>query len=149
MSAVHMMQDMVNYNKALLLCGISKNAMVSYPQTQRYSAGPRSAGYGSENILKKPAYGTRCMAVQVSKKLNCPVNRKANQRILRLPDWSEPARSGREIIRADKKLPHPNTPNQFWESGMSCIWCGMDCWELLLQRNRCLHQVMAGICFVE
>lgn len=42
--------------------------------------------------------------------------------------WTRPSRTKREIIRANKKLPQPKDPNQFWESDMSYIWCGTDGW---------------------
>ena len=74
----------------------------------------------------RPTYGTRHMAAQVSRELNRPVNRKAVRRIFRRLGWSEPSRTKREIIRANKKPPRPNAPNWLWEYGMSYVWCGAD-----------------------
>ena len=68
------------------------------------------------------------MAAQVSRELNRSVNRKAVRSIFRRLSWSEPSRTKREIIRANKKSPRPSTPNQFWESDMSYVWCGADGW---------------------
>ena len=76
----------------------------------------------------RPTYGTRRMAAQISRELNHPTNRKAIRRIFKRLGWSKPSCTKREIIRANKQPPRPKAPNQFWESDMSYIWCGIDGW---------------------
>ena len=43
-------------------------------------------------------------------------------------DGSLHSRTKKEIIRTNRKVPDPDGPNQFWESDMSYIWCGVDGW---------------------
>ena len=43
-------------------------------------------------------------------------------------DCSLHSRTKKEIIRTNKKVPDPDGLNQFWESDMSYIWCGVDGW---------------------
>ncbi len=62
----------------------------------------------------------------MSRELNRPVNRKAVRRAFRKLGWSEPARTKKEIIRSNRKVPEPNGPNQFWESDMSYTWYRTD-----------------------
>ena len=128
MNAVRMMLGTVSLNKALSLCGVSKKAWYYTPKPRDVPPDPEVLETVQKISHERPTYGTRRMAAQVSRELNRPVNRKAVSRIFRLLGWSEPARTKREIIRANKKPPRPKAPNQFWESDMSYIWCGVDGW---------------------
>ena len=76
----------------------------------------------------RPTYGTRRMAVQLSRQLRAPVNRKKVSRIYRKLGWTVPRMRKSEIIRSGRKLPKPTGPNRFWEADMSYIWCGRDGW---------------------
>ena len=49
-------------------------------------------------------------------------------RIFKRRDRSETACTKKEIIWTNKMIPEPDAPNQFWESDMSYIWCGIDGW---------------------
>ncbi len=128
MKAVRTMHGTVSLNKALLLCGVSKKAW--YYTTRSRNVSPDSEV--REMIQKigpaRPTYGTRRMAAQASREPNRPVNRKAVRRIFKRVGWSEPSRTKREIIRANKKPSRPKAPSRFWESGMSYIWCGSNGW---------------------
>ena len=77
---------------------------------------------------KKPTYGTRRMAAQLTRQSELPVNRKKVTRIYQKLGWSTPGRRKSEIIRSNKKVPKPTAPNQFWEADMSYVWCGRDGW---------------------
>ena len=128
MNAARMVQEVMGLNRALLLCGVSKKAWYYAPRPRNVSPDPEVQETVQKIGPKRPTYGTRRMAAQVSRELNRPVNRKAVRRIFRRLGWSEPSRTKREIIRVNMKLPRPNAPNRFWESDMSYVWCGADGW---------------------
>ena len=118
----------MNLNKALRLCGVSKKAWYYIPTPRNVSPDPHVQEMVQSIGPKRPTYGTRRMAAQITRELNRPVNRKTVQRIFKRLGWTKPSRTKREIIRANKKPPRPKAPNQFWESDMSYIWCGVDGW---------------------
>ena len=128
MNAVRMVHGAMGLNRALLLCGVSKKAWYYTPSPRNVSPDPQVQEMVRKIGPARPTYGTRRMAAQVSRELSRPVNRKAIRRIFRRLGWSEPSRTKREIIRANKKPPRPKAPNRFWESDMSYIWCGADGW---------------------
>ena len=128
MNAVRSIRDVVGLNKALQLCGVSKKVWYYTPRPRDISPDPLVQETVQKISPARPTYGTRRMAAQVSRELNRPVNRKTIRRIFKRLGWSEPSRTKREIIRANKKPPRPKAPNQFWESDMSYIWCGVDGW---------------------
>ena len=110
------------------LCGVSKKAWYYTPKPRDIPPDPEVQEVVRKIAPERPTYGTRRMAAQVSRELGRPVNRKTIRRIFKILGWSEPARTKREIIRANKKPPRPKAPNQFWESDMSYVWCGVDGW---------------------
>ena len=128
MNAARIMLGVVGLNKTLRLCGVSKKAWYYTSQPRNVSPDPEVQDRVQNIGLKRPTYGTRRMAAQVSRELNRPVNRKAIRRIFKRLGWSKPSRTKHEIIRSNKKVPRPKAPNQFWESDMSYIWCGVDGW---------------------
>ena len=128
MNAARMVQEVMGLNRALLLCGVSKKAWYYTPSPRNVSPDPQVQEMIQKIGPERPTYGTRRMAAQVARELNRPVNRKAVRRIFRRLGWSEPSRTKREIIRANKKPPRPKAPNRFWESDMSYVWCGADGW---------------------
>ena len=128
MKAVRTMHGTVSLNKALLPCGVSKKAWYYTIRSRNVLPDPEVQEMIQKIGPARPTYGTRRMAAQASRELNRPVNRKAVRRIFKRLGWSEPSRTKREIIRANKKPPRPKAPNRFWESDMSYIWCGSDGW---------------------
>ena len=107
---------------------MSKKAWYYNPSPRNVSPDPQVQEMVQKIGPARPTYGTRRMAAQVSKELNRPVNRKAVWCIFRRLGWSEPLRTRREIIRANKNPPRPNAPNRFWKSDMSYVWGGADGW---------------------
>ena len=81
MNAVRMIQDVMSLNKALRLCEVSKKAWYYAPTPRIISPDPQVQEMVQSIAPKRPTYGTRRMAAQVSRELNRPVNRKAIQRI--------------------------------------------------------------------
>ena len=128
MSSVRMIQDILGLNRSLELCGVSKKAWYYTPMPRHIQPDPAVQKAVIDIAPQRPTYGTRRMAAQASRQLGRPVNRKAIKRIFKIQGWSMPARTKREIIRSDKRVPRPNGPCQFWESDMSYIWCGIDGW---------------------
>ena len=114
-------------NRALLLCGVSKQAWYYTLRPRNMSLDPQVQEMIQKIGPTRPTYGTGRMAVQVSGELNHSVNRKAIRCMFKRLGWNEPARIKRETVRANK-IPRPNAPNRFWESDMSYIWCGADGW---------------------
>ena len=128
MNVARTVQEVMELNRPLLLCGVSKNAWYYTPSPRSVSPDPQVQETVQRIGPARLTYGTRRMAAQVSRELDRPVNRKAVRRIFRRRGRSEPSRTKREIIRANKKPPRPNAPNRFWESDMSYVWCGADGW---------------------
>ena len=128
MNAVRMMCDVVGLNRSLRMCGVSKRAWYHVPKPRNVTPDPEVRDAILRIAPQRPTYGTRRMAAQASRELNRPVNRKAVRRVFKRLGWSEPARTKREIIRTNKRIPEPDAPNRFWESDMSYIWCGIDGW---------------------
>ena len=128
MNAVSMMRDVVGLNRSLRLCGVSKSMWYHRPSPRNVKPDPKVQDAVMRIAPLRPTYGSRRMAAQVSRELNRPVNRKAVRRIFGRLGWSAPARTKREIIRSNRKVPRPEGPGQFWESDMSYIWCGVDGW---------------------
>ena len=126
MKVVRMMRETMSLNRALLLCGVSMKAWYYTAKPRNVSPDPQVQEMVQKIGPVRPTYGTRRMAAQISRELNRPVNRKVIRRIFGRLGWTRPSRTKREIIRANKKLPRPKAPNQFWESDMSYIWCGTD-----------------------
>ena len=129
MSAARTVREVKGLNRALLLCGVSKQVWHYTPSPRNMSPDSQVQEMNRKIGPARPIYGTRLMAAQVSKELNRPVNRRVVRRTFRRLGWREPSRTKREIIRANKKPPRPNAPNRFWESDMSYVWCGADCWS--------------------
>ena len=128
MSAVRMVRDVLGLNRSLRLCGVSKKAWYHAPRPRDIPPDPAVREAVLRIAPARPTYGTRRMAAQASRELGRPVNRKAVKRIFRMQGWSAPARTKREIIRSNRRVPRPDGPNSFWESDMSYIWCGTDGW---------------------
>ena len=119
----------MSLNKALAYCGMSKRVWY-------YASRPRDIPIDAEATrmirqvaLRRPTYGTRRMAAQVSRETGVPTNRKKVQRIYRKIGWIEPQKSKKEIIRASRlKRFKPSGPNQLWETDITYIHCGVDGW---------------------
>lgn len=118
----------ISLNKSLFLTGVSKTRWY-------YSKSPRNIQTDHTVIdviqeigKQRPTYGTRRMAVQVSRELNIPVNRKKIQRIFHKLGWIEPAKTKKEIIKPNRVLFQPTAPNQLWLTDITYVSCGIDGW---------------------
>ena len=121
--------DVMGLNKALKYCGLSKSAWY-------YTKKPRDIPIDSDMVehikeiaTKRPTYGARRMAAQITRETDIPVNRKKIQRIYQKIGWIEPQKTKKDIIRtARRKLFKPAAPNQLWETDITYIPCGIDGW---------------------
>jgi len=78
--------------------------------------------------VERPFYGTRRMAVMLSRELGRPINRKQVQRVFHALNWVEPSKKKADIIRSKGKTVKASKPYELWEADMSYIWCGIDGW---------------------
>ncbi|MDG6966169.1 MAG: transposase [Nitrososphaerota archaeon] len=93
----------MSLGKALLHAGASRN-LYYYAKTRRtVSLDPVVTEKAREIAVKRPTYGTRRIAAQLTRVLGTPVNRKKVQRVYRALDWIEPSKRKREIIRSSDK----------------------------------------------
>ncbi len=124
----------MSVNRALELLGISKSVWHSHtrihskPKTRTKKPSPQIL-YLVEEIGKlRPTYGTRRMAHELSRRLECPINRKKVQKIYRDLGWIEPTKTKKEIIKSASKPVRPSRPNELWETDITYVWCGKDRW---------------------
>ena len=131
MTVVKELNKHISLNKSLFLTGVSKTKWY-------YSKSPRNiqTDHIVSNVVqkigaKRPTYGTRRMAAQVSRELGKPVNRKKIQRIFHKLGWIEPSKSKNDIIKSNRVLFQASAPNQLWQTDITYVWCGVDGWCLL------------------
>ena len=118
----------MSLNSALRYTGVSKCAWYYKPKTRDAKLDEGIADAVSRISIKRPTYGTRRMAAQVSRELGRPVNRKQIQRIYRKMGYIEPQKTKNEIIHTGRRLFKPKAPNQLWETDITYVWCGTDGW---------------------
>ncbi len=124
-----LLENNMSLRKALCHVGCSRNAY--YYRHRKRSAippDPAVASAAEKIMLQRPSYGTRRVAVMLSRYLGRPVNRKQVQRLFHIMNWTEPAKKKGEIIRSKSNIVKASRPHEFWEADMSYIWCGADGW---------------------
>ena len=72
---------------------------------------------------RRPFYGTRRVAAELSRQLGRPVNRKAIRHLYRLAGWSRPA-PPKADARARWKRIKVVRPNQLWQIDITYVECG-------------------------
>lgn len=128
MNAARQMRQQMSLAGALKYSGVSKCAWYYEPRTRKVRLDQNIVDAVSRISVKRPTYGTRRMAAQVSRELNTPVNRKQMQRIYRKIGYIEPQKTKNDIIRTKRKLFKPEAPNRLWELDITYVWCGIDGW---------------------
>src|SRR6202022_3134352 len=93
----------LSLNDALTYSGCTRK-MYYYREVPRFiPPDPVIVEKVEELVLKRPSYGTRRVAAQLSRELGVPINRKRVQKIFRSLGYTEPAKTKSEIIRAKDK----------------------------------------------
>ena len=90
MNAARTVREAMGLNRALLFCGVSKQAWYYTPRPRNVSPDPQVQEMIRKICPTRPTYGTQRMAAQIFKELNQPVNRKAIRCMFRRLGWSEP-----------------------------------------------------------
>jgi len=81
--------------------------------------------------LQRPTYGTRRMAVMLTRILGISINRKRVQRIFRKMGYIIPSRLKKQILHSKVPNVKADRPNQVWEQDLTNIHCGIDGWGYL------------------
>ena len=128
MNAAKQMVLQMSLTKSIRYAGISRKMWYHISK-------PRTIGLDKDTVravqdiaARRPTYGTRRMAVQVTRETAVPTNRKKIQRIFRKLGIIEPQKTKNEILRTKRKLFKPDAPNRLWETDITYVWCGVDGW---------------------
>jgi len=128
LKAAKTMHVQLSLRKSLYYSGVSRRQWYYEPR-------PRVIGLRRDVVdavrrisRRRPTYGTRRMAAQISRETGVATNRKQVQRIFRKIGHIQPQKAKNEIIHAGRRLFKPEAPNQLWETDITYIWCGIDGW---------------------
>jgi transposase InsO family protein len=122
----------VSLRKALRLSACSRRSYYHQTRKRTIPPDPYILEKVREEASKRPLYGTRRMAVTLTRRLGRPINRKRIQRIYRILEWIEPQKTKKQLLRtAYDKRPKPARPNELWASDLTYIHCGIDGWAYL------------------
>ena len=141
MKAVSEAGEYMSLNKALQYCGVSKCAW-------HYTKKPRTIPLDAslthkvrEIASRRPTYGTRRMAAQISRETGVSTNRKKIQRIYRKIGWNEPQKAKNDIIRMSRReIIQANRAQPAVGDGHHVHPLRQGRVVLLLQRPGCVHQ---------
>lgn len=128
MAIAIMLDNNLSLRKALNYAGCSRTMYYYRKRDRKVRLDPAVVDAAKRITLERPFYGTRRMAVMLSRELGRPVNRKQVQRVFHALNWIEPARKKADIIRSKGKIVKASRPDELWEADMSYIWCGNDGW---------------------
>ncbi len=128
MTAVRGIHQFMSLNKSLQLAGVSKQKWYYTTRNRTIPVDRVISDIVQKIGQRRPTYGTRRMAHQVTRQIGTSVNRKKIQRIYRNLGWIEPRKTKSDIIKSASKLFKPTRPNELWETDITYIWCGKDRW---------------------
>jgi transposase InsO family protein len=123
-----MLDSGMSLRKALYYSGCSRNMYYRKKKARNVTLDHEVVDAVKRITMERPFYGTRRMAVMVSRELGRSVNRKQIRRIFHILNWTEPASNKQDIIRSKGKIVKASRPYELWEADMSYIWCGTDGW---------------------
>ncbi len=122
----------LSLRKALRLAGCSRKAYYHQAKRRNIQSDPYIAMRLKEETVKRPLYGSRRMAAQLSRELGVRINRKRIQRLYRQLGWTQPQKSKNDLLRTVVNTkPKPSRPNELWEADLTYIHCGVDGWAYL------------------
>src|SRR5450759_1671463 len=118
----------LSLRNALNYSGCSWNLLYHQQKPRLVQPDPFIVEKVKELVVRRPSYGTRRVAAQLSRELETPINRKRVQKIFRALGYTEPAKTKSEIIRARDKAPKASRPCELWQTDLTYIPCGVDGW---------------------
>ena len=127
-AARQLINQQMSLRKALEHAGVSRRVWYYKPRRREIGLNPGMVGAVKRISVRRPTYGTRRMAAQISRETGVPVNRKQIQRIYRKTGYIQPQKTKKDIIRTKRRLFKPEAPNQLWELDITYVWCGIDGW---------------------
>ena len=116
LSATKQMNQQVSPAGFLQYTGVSKCVWYSTPRMREVRLDLGVVDAVTRISAKKPTYGTRWMAAQVSRETGVLVNCKQIQRICQKMGYIEPQKTKEEVIRTKRRFFKPEAPNQLWGS---------------------------------
>lgn len=138
----------MSLRKALRYSGMSSCSYYYRPVARTFEPDPAIAQKVEEIALRRPSYGTRRMAAQLSRELHVPVNRKRVQKVFHALNWIEPAKTKSQVIRSASKVVKASRPYEFWQTDMTYLWCGnSDRWSYLFNVIDVFHREWLGYAF--
>ena len=127
MTVQYLAEHGMSLNKALAVCEVSKQKWY-WKKARESEADPSVLGTIRDIRERRPFYGTRRVAAELSRQLGKPVNRKAIRRLYRLAGWNKPA-PPKVDAKARWKPIKAVRPNQLWQTDITYVWCGqVDGW---------------------
>ena len=145
MKAVGEAGEYMSLNKALQYCGVSKCA---WHYTKKPRTIPLDAGLTCkvrEIASRRPTYGTRRMAAQISRETGVPTSRKKIQRIYRKIGWSEPQKAKRHNPNVQTREIQANRTQPAVGDGYHVHPLRQGRVVLLLQRPGRIHQKVGSL----
>ena len=128
MTVQYLIEQGMSLNKALGICEVSKQRWYWKKKTRKPKADQSVLDMIRDIRERRPFYGTRRVAAELSRQLGRPVNRKAIRRLYRLAGWNRPA-PPKADARARWKPVKAVRPNQLWQTDITYVWCGqVDGW---------------------
>lgn len=121
----------IGLRDALKYSGCSWNLYYHLEKPRLIAPDPSIVEKVEELILRRPSYGTRRIAAQLSRELGAPINRKRIQRIFRILGYTEPSKTKSEIVRARDRAPKASRPYELWQTDLTYVPCGIDGWGYL------------------
>lgn len=128
MNAAKLMHEQLSLRKSLKYAGISRRRWYYKPKPREIGLNPAVVDAVRRISKRRPTYGTRRMAVQVTRDTGTATNRKQMQRIFRKIGYIQPQKTKNELVHTGRRLFKPKAPNQLWETDITYIWCGVDGW---------------------
>ena len=128
MNAAKMVHEQLSLRKSLKYADISRCRWYYKPRPREIELNPVVVDAVRQISRRRPTYGTRRMAAQVTRDTGIATNRKQVQRIFRKIGYIQPQKTKNELVHTGRRLFKPKAPNHLWETDITYIWCGIDGW---------------------
>ena len=128
MNAAKLMHEQLSLRKFLEYADISRRRWYYKPRPGEIELNSAVVDTMRQISKRRPTYGTRRMAVQITRDTGTATNRKQVQRIFRKIGYIQPQKTKNDLVHTGRRLFKPKAPNQLWETDITYIWCGIDGW---------------------